>query len=272
MTALLHTPLHDWHAAHGGRMVDFAGWSMPVQYGSIVAEHTPRARPPACSTSRTWAGFGFDGTGAAEAFLDRLLTRKVVGMGPGKIRYSLGLQRNGGILDDVLVYHLQEHARRRTTTCWSSTPATATKIVDWLQSHRQAGDEVRLHRPHDRNGHDRRARARGHCGSCEPLVECRYWRRLAYYTGTETNDLPAQAAIVSRTGYTGEDGCELIVPADSGRRRLGSKYAARGNGTGCAWPPGSVPRHAAARSGDAAVRPRADRADRSRSRPAWRSP
>ena len=36
---LAHTPLHDWHAAHGGRMVDFAGWSMPVQYTSIVAEH-----------------------------------------------------------------------------------------------------------------------------------------------------------------------------------------------------------------------------------------
>ena len=76
---LSRTPLYQWHVAHGGRMVDFAGWSMPVQYTSIVEEHT------ACRTAATlfdvshMGRFRFDGPGAA-AFLDRLLTRRVLGM------------------------------------------------------------------------------------------------------------------------------------------------------------------------------------------------
>src|SRR5437868_8736525 len=91
---LLRTPLADWHSAHGGRMVDFAGWSMPVQYGSIVEEHQ-RVRQAAGLFDVSHMGrLRFDGPGAA-ALLDRLLTRKVVGMGPGKIRYSLVCNASG---------------------------------------------------------------------------------------------------------------------------------------------------------------------------------
>ena len=104
---LLRTPLADWHSAHGGRMVDFAGWSMPVQYGSIVAEHQATRQAAGLFDVSHMGRLRLDGNGAA-AFLDRLLTRKVIGIGLGKIRYSLVCNESGGILDDVLVYHLQE--------------------------------------------------------------------------------------------------------------------------------------------------------------------
>src|SRR5690606_12635710 len=99
------TPLYEWHTAHGGRIVDFAGWSMPVQYGSIVDEH---------QATRTAAGLFdishmgrvlIDGPDAAR-FLDWLLTRSVLDMKPHQIRYSLMCNEQGGILDDVLAYRV----------------------------------------------------------------------------------------------------------------------------------------------------------------------
>src|SRR5205809_3990221 len=140
--SLLRTPLADWHSAHGGRMVDFAGWSMPVQYGSIVAEH---------QVTRTAAGL-FDvshmgrlrlhGSGA-DAFLDRLLTRKVIGMAPGKIRYSLVCNDSGGILDDVLVYHLQGQGGKAYYLLVANA-SNREKIVAWLKSHLKPSDGVKL--------------------------------------------------------------------------------------------------------------------------------
>src|SRR5688500_16268161 len=94
---LLKTPLHAWHASHGARLVDFAGWSMPVQYGSIVEEHQATRKAAALFDVSHMGRVRFEGRGA-EAFLDRLLTRKVAGMGPGKIRYSLVCNESGGIL------------------------------------------------------------------------------------------------------------------------------------------------------------------------------
>src|SRR5678815_2168363 len=85
--SLLRTPLCDWHSAHGGRMVDFAGWSMPVQYGSIVAEHQATRQAAGLFDVSHMGRLRLTGSGA-EAFLDRVLTRKVTGMAAGKIRYS----------------------------------------------------------------------------------------------------------------------------------------------------------------------------------------
>src|SRR3954447_803163 len=97
---LLRTPLADWHAAHGGRMVDFAGWSMPVQYGSIVAEHEATRNAGGVFDVSHMGPLRLPGPGPA-VFLDRLLTRKILGMPIGKIRYALVCNEAGGILDDV---------------------------------------------------------------------------------------------------------------------------------------------------------------------------
>src|SRR5829696_5237487 len=130
---LLKTPLADWHASHGGRMVDFAGWSMPVQYGSIVAEHQATRTAAGLFDVSHMGRLRLDGSGAA-AFLDRLLTRKIVGQGPGKIRHSLVCNEGGGILDDVLVYHLPAHGGGLYHLVVVNA-SNREKIVSWLQAH-----------------------------------------------------------------------------------------------------------------------------------------
>src|SRR5690349_12279552 len=100
--SLAETPLHDWHAAHGAKLVDFAGWSMPVHYGSIVAEHQAARRAAALFDVSHMGRLKFGGTGGG-AFLEGLLTRRVADMAVGQIRYALVTNETGGILDDVLV-------------------------------------------------------------------------------------------------------------------------------------------------------------------------
>ena len=205
---LLVTPLCDWHSAHGGRMVDFAGWSMPVQYGSIVAEHQATRQAAGLFDVSHMGRLRLDGEGAA-ASLDRLLTRKVIGQGPGKIRYSLVCNESGGILDDVLVYHLQEHGGGLYHLVVVNA-SNRTKIVDWFRAHLTPADDVELT---DRTEQTAMIAVQGPAAlrCVEPLVGADIGG-LAYYTGTETT-ICGQPGIVSRTGYTGEDGCELIVPA-----------------------------------------------------------
>jgi aminomethyltransferase len=207
---LLKTPLADWHSAHGGRMVDFAGWSMPVQYGSIVEEHHATRRAAGLFDVSHMGRLRFDGPGSA-ALLDRLLTRKVVGMGPGKIRYSLVCNERGGILDDVLVYHLQEHGGELYHLLVVNA-SNREKIVHWVQSHLAASDDVQFS---DRTTQTAMIAVQGPAALefVKPIVGADLSRQ-GYYTGLETT-INGHPGIASRTGYTGEDGCELIVPAEA---------------------------------------------------------
>ena len=137
---LSQTPLHSWHAAHGGRMVDFAGWSMPVQYASIVAEHNATRTAVGLFDVSHMGRFRLDG--ASEAFLDRVVTRQVAGMKPGQIRYSLVTNEAGGILDDVLVYHSARCAGQDCHVLVVNA-SNRQKIWDWLAACQPGGD-VRL--------------------------------------------------------------------------------------------------------------------------------
>src|SRR5688572_15022996 len=100
---LLRTPLFFWHAAHGARLVPFGGWEMPVQYTSIVEEHTATRTAAGLFDICHMGRINFAGPGAVD-FLDRLLTNSVLTLKPGQIRYSLVVNESGGVLDDVLVY------------------------------------------------------------------------------------------------------------------------------------------------------------------------
>src|SRR5713101_1335373 len=100
---LLRTPLYDWHAAHAARLVPFGGWEMPVQYTSIMEEHTATRTAAGMFDISHMGRITFEGAGGA-AFLHRLLTADVLSLEPGQIRYSLITNEHGGILDDVLVY------------------------------------------------------------------------------------------------------------------------------------------------------------------------
>jgi aminomethyltransferase len=207
---LLKTPLHDWHAAHGGRMVDFAGWSMPVQYGSIVDEHKATRESVGLFDVSHMGRLYFHGEGAAK-FLDKLLTRQVVGMSPGRIRYSLMCNERGGILDDVLVYHMSAHLNGLYHVLVVNA-SNREKIVSWIQAQMPSDDSVQMT---DRTQETAMIAVQGPgaLASIETLVGADVGG-LSNYCGRETT-VCGHHGIVSRTGYTGEDGCELIIPADA---------------------------------------------------------
>lgn len=189
-------------------MVDFAGWSMPIQYHSIVKEH---------NAVRTAAGL-FDvshmgrlrfANPEAEQILDGLTTRKVAGMGVGRIRYSLMTNEKGGILDDILVYRLEE--ADGSDKFWMVVNASnRPKILDWLAKNdpeNKAGLE-------DKTAETAMIAFQG--PKAIALTEKVLGISVAdmkYYTGKFV-DYQGHQVLVSRTGYTGEDGVEFTVPGE----------------------------------------------------------
>ena len=217
---LLRTTLHDWHVAQGARMVGFAGWDMPIQYTSIIEEHLATRRPPASLDISHMGRLRFEGPGAA-VFLAELLTRRVADMELGQIRYSLVTNDQGGILDDVLVgYYRNAHGQPFYLVVVNA--GNRQKIVDWVHSHlpperaESAGTGNHLHRPQPALGHAGHPRAaqRGDLatpGRPRPALDALLSRRPG-----ETLHPAArrQGGIISRTGYTGEDGFELSIGSD----------------------------------------------------------
>lgn len=206
MTAALKTPLYDWHVAHGGRMVDFAGWSMPVQYSSIVAEHQATRTNVGLFDVSHMGRLRFDGAGARE-FLDGLVTRSTGDLQPGRIRYSLVTNDSGGILDDVLVYHLQD-AAGGSYYLMVVNASNRQRILDWIRPRLDKARDVHLS---DVTFDWAMIAVQGPRAlpAAQRLVEAEL-HRLKYYQAAESL-IAGHGGIVSRTGYTGEDGCELIV-------------------------------------------------------------
>jgi aminomethyltransferase len=221
---LLKTPFHEWHASHGARLVDFAGWSMPVQYSSIVAEHQATRTAAGIFDVSHMGRFRFDGEAAAD-FLDRLLTRRVTGLRSGQVRYSLITNQQGGILDDVLVYCLEESDGEPFH--WLVVNAgNREKIARWMRRHLDEAAHVHFT---DRTEQTVMIALQGP----RALDIAASWIEvddLGYYTGRVCT-IDGARAIVSRTGYTGEDGYEIIVAADDGPR-VWEKLMAQGQPMG----------------------------------------
>jgi aminomethyltransferase len=201
------TPLHAWHSSHAGRLVDFAGWEMPVQYGSIVDEHVATRTAVGVFDISHMGRLEFAGDHAL-SFLDRLVTRRVANMKPGQIRYALITNEQGGILDDVLVYDLQ----RRDGSPRIMMVVNASnrdKIVAWLQQHHRAAEQVAVR---DLTMETAMIAVQGPASIdlVAPMVDVDV-PGMKYYTGAMAR-LGSAEVVISRTGYTGEDGCELTVP------------------------------------------------------------
>lgn len=206
--ALLETPLHSWHAEHGGRMVDFAGWSMPVQYTSIVAEHNSTRTAVGLFDISHMGRLRFDGPRAVE-LLDALLTRHVAPLQPGQVAYSLVTNEAGGILDDVLVYHLKD-ASGTSYYLLVVNASNRQKIVTWIDGHRHGFDDVQV-TDVTRDWGMIAVQGPRALEIAQPLVQVPL-AQLDYYAAAEAM-IDGHGGIASRTGYTGEDGCELIVGA-----------------------------------------------------------
>lgn len=204
-------------------MVDFAGWEMPIQYSSIIAEHQATRTAVTLFDVSHMGRILISGSGA-EAFIDRLATRKVAKMGAGRIRYSLVCNESGGILDDILVYRLPDTDDQYMLVVNASN---REKILAWIQQQLSgsqpdaAGGEPAVEVTD--TTFDTAMIAIQGPGAVE-LVNP--FLASAAATGESTdfnlgdlkyfqcrNVLMAnQKTLISRTGYTGEDGCEIIVP------------------------------------------------------------
>jgi aminomethyltransferase len=201
---LKRTPLFAQHQQAGGKLVDFAGWEMPIQYGGVVEEY---------QAVRTAAGlFDVSHMGRvtaegrdAEAFLQRVTTNNVAKLAVGDAHYSMVCNPDGGIKDDIFVYRL---GAARFLLCVNAS--NREKIVSWLFQKAPQGD-VRLS---DESGELAQIALQGP-QSQEILrtVSAQAAETLKPRQCLETDVLGAHG-VVSRTGYTGEVGYELYVPSN----------------------------------------------------------
>lgn len=199
----LRTPLHDWHVAHGARMVDFAGWQMPLQYSSIVEEHQAVRTAAGLFDISHMGRLSFAGGGSLD-LLQSLFTNNVATMRDGQVRYGLLCNKRGGILDDVLVY------RWPYGFAMVVNAANRSKIITWLEEHK-GGRSVDII---DQTMDTGMVAVQGP----QALTLCRELtstdlESLRYYfaSPSQYNGIPC---VVSRTGYTGEDGLEIMIDVD----------------------------------------------------------
>ncbi len=202
---MLVTPCHQWHVDHGGRMVDFAGWDMPVQYSTIIEEHQAVRRAAGLFDIAHMGRIYVRGPQADE-FLDHLLTNNVLSLSEGQVRYSLITNPDGGILDDVLVYRLAAEMLLVVNA------SNRLKILNWIEQHR-GGFDVEIE---DATPSQFMLAIQGPAALeiLAPLVSLDL-SPMKYYTVAEA-EVQGGTGLVSRTGYTGEDGFEIIVAAQHG--------------------------------------------------------
>lgn len=207
------TPLHSWHKEHGARMAEFAGYEMPIQYTSIVAEHQATRTAAGVFDISHMGRLRFDGP-RADQLLDHLLTRRVVDMQTGQVRYSLVCNEEGGILDDVLVSCLESPSGKNYFLLVVNASNRA-KIVKWLQPHLADFPDVEFHDVTDSTAMIAVQGPKA-LEICKPLLPASALA-LGYYRAKVTEQM-GKPCIVSRTGYTGEDGLELIIKAEDAAR------------------------------------------------------
>ncbi|MFM8413268.1 MAG: glycine cleavage system aminomethyltransferase GcvT [Planctomycetota bacterium] len=217
MTApLLATPLATWHAAHGGRMVDFAGWTMPVQYASIVDEHLATRRAAGIFDVSHMGRLAIAGP-AAIGWLDALLTRRVADLAPGQVRYTLVTSDEGptglAILDDALVAREADAADGSPRLSLVVNASNRDRVVAWLRGRLPAaGVSLTDHTRETAMIAVQGPRAVELVAGLCPAADATRIMALKNYRAT-TATVAGRPAAVSRTGYTGEDGLELVVPA-----------------------------------------------------------
>ncbi len=203
---LKRTPLADTHLAAGARMVDFGGWDMPVHYGSQIEEHHQVRQAAGMFDVSHMLNVDVSGPDA-NVFLQKLLANDVARLTqPGKALYSCMLNPQGGIIDDLIVYFFSPVQWRLVVNA-----GTADKDLAWMQ-------RVAYACQHDVQIVPRRDLAM--IAIQGPEARAKVWAaRPAWKSASES--LPAFQAVmlpdamVARTGYTGEDGFEVVVSAEA---------------------------------------------------------
>jgi aminomethyltransferase len=195
-------PLDAWHRAFGARMVEFAGYAMPVQYQGVLAEHL-HCREQAALFDVSHMGQATLSGATAAAALERLVPGDMLGLKPGRQRYTLLTNEAGGIFDDLMVANLGEEGLFLVVNA-------SRKDIDFTHIAANLPSGVQL-RPHE----DRALLALQ--GPDAAAVIGRIGPEAAQlpFMGVAAVTLAGVSCLVSRSGYTGEDGFEISIPAES---------------------------------------------------------
>lgn len=201
--SLKTTPLYPVHLEMGAKLVDFAGWNMPLHYGSQLEEHHRVRRDAGMFDVSHMLAIDVHGCDARD-FLRRVLANDVARLkNTGKALYSCMLAENGGVIDDLIVYAMGEAGFRLVVNA-----GTAEKDLAWLENQkRQSNSDVVLTPRRDLailavQGPAARQKVWAAWPEARKPTE-----RLANFEGAEVG-----GSFVARTGYTGEDGFEILVP------------------------------------------------------------
>lgn len=209
------TALHDLHVELGGKMVPFAGYDMPVQFEGVKAEHLwTRAHAGLFDVSHMGPCFLFlkEGLGQSgahariAALIERLVPSNIAGLQPGQGRLTVLLNEQGGILDDLIITRMPDPALEGMLYIVVNG---AVKAQDWALIEQELGDEATLQRADDRilvalQGPDAEAVLAQHFPEA---VELSFMRCAYIQQGSEK-------FMITRSGYTGEDGFELLLPSN----------------------------------------------------------
>ena len=200
----LRTPLYDMHVAAGARIVDFGGWDMPVNYGSQIEEHHAVRRDAGMFDVSHMQVVEVEGPGA-RAFLRHALANNVDKLTvPGKALYSCMLTEQGGVVDDLIVYYFREDWFRLVVNA-----GTAEKDIAWLSKVKEGtGAQVRIVPRRDL----------AILALQGPKARERFAAAFIAHFGAAKDLKPFNAALhgdwmIARTGYTGEDGFEIVLPS-----------------------------------------------------------
>ncbi|MCC6682809.1 MAG: glycine cleavage system aminomethyltransferase GcvT [Phycisphaeraceae bacterium] len=201
--SLRRTPLHGFHQQYGAHLVDVAGWEMPLHYGSILEEHKLVRRGAGLFDVSHMGRVMFTGSGARR-FLERVLTRRISTMQPGQCRYALVCNEAGGVLDDVIVYRFEDYWMLVVNAANREKLLAHFEQVKAAENFEVKIDDITFKTAMLACQGPDVMQIIGHFTSEVPALQNYHFCQ---------KNLMVIKFTISRTGYTGEDGVEVIMGA-----------------------------------------------------------
>ena len=197
------TPLYEKHVKCGGKMIDFGGWEMPVQYGSIIEEHMAVRQSAGMFDVSHMGEFLVMGADA-EAFIQKIIVNDISSLSIGQVRYSPMCYPDGGTVDDILVYRLTNSMYMLVVNA-----ANIQKDFEWLLQNREGEIEVV-------DVSERYAQIALQGPKAQLILQklvSEGLDKIGFFRFQQHLDAEGLDLTVSRTGYTGEDGFEILIEA-----------------------------------------------------------
>lgn len=214
------TVLNETHRALGARMVDFGGWDMPVNYGSQIEEHHAVRRHVGMFDVSHMRVVDFHGDRTVE-FLHYVLANNIDKIESGQALYTCMLNEQGGVKDDFIIYDLGDTFYRAVLNA-----ATADTDIEWLQHHAEAFDVEVKPRPDFALIAVQGPKARRTVINLLAEVDRERIEAMTPFHAQAAQGLGGVPLFVARTGYTGEDGFEIMVPEEQAPTLWNALYEA----------------------------------------------